>query len=370
MVVYPHGDDTMAVIDGQQRLTTLMMLLCAIRDAAEANGDAKLANGTHRFIERTDEHDEERFALHTETSFPFLHDEILSREPADLDAQIGREEIAIQTSFARIEKYIGDLVEAVKKDPKLSDERKMKKISEELNALRDKLLGLRLIFVQVSDVDAATTIFVTLNSRGKDLEPSDLVKAHLLNLLPKGKKDLDKPRMKWDAIVDKFDASSTPLNMTEFLLAVWRSRYGMTTAKKLHKEVRKVVKKANADTFLEQLGSDAELFRRVNEPEYYTRWTREAKEATSSLRFFRDFGIKQPMPLLLSLMRRYEGKKITVTQFSRALRSIEDYHFTWTILANKKLDGRHVDVLRSDRARAAPSEGQERGWCRNQPPLQ
>src|SRR5688572_17154093 len=63
MVVYPHGDDTMAVIDGQQRLTTLMMLLCAIRDAAEANGDDKLANGTHRFIERTDEHDEERFAL-------------------------------------------------------------------------------------------------------------------------------------------------------------------------------------------------------------------------------------------------------------------------------------------------------------------
>ena len=30
MVVYPHRDDTVAVIDGQQRLTTLMMLLCAI----------------------------------------------------------------------------------------------------------------------------------------------------------------------------------------------------------------------------------------------------------------------------------------------------------------------------------------------------
>lgn len=339
MVVYPHGEDTMAVIDGQQRLTTLMMLLCAIRDAAEANGDKKLANGTHTFVERTDEHDEERFVLHTETSFPFLHDEIMSREPADLDAHVGREEIAIETAYKRIKEYVDDLIDAVKKNPKLSEEKKKKQISEELDSLRDKLLGLRLIFVEVSDVDAATTIFVTLNSRGKDLEPADLVKAHLLNLLPKGKKDLDRPRLKWDGIVDKFDASSTPLNMTEFLLAVWRSRYGMTTAKKLHKEIRKVVKKANAEAFLDQFVDDAELFRRVNEPEYFKKWPREAKEAIASLKFFRDFGIKQPMPLLLSLMREYDAKRITVTQFSRALRAVEDYHFTWTILANKSSTG-------------------------------
>src|SRR6266545_8392267 len=39
MVVYPHADDTVAVVDGQQRLTTLMMLLCALRDAADDEGD-------------------------------------------------------------------------------------------------------------------------------------------------------------------------------------------------------------------------------------------------------------------------------------------------------------------------------------------
>jgi uncharacterized protein with ParB-like and HNH nuclease domain len=337
MVVYPHREDTVAVIDGQQRLTTLMMLLCAIRDAAEANGDTKLANGTHTFVERTDENDEDRFVLNTETSFPYLHDEILSRDEAELDAHVGREELAIEAAYDRIKEYVGTIVEAVQIDPKLTAPKKKAKVSAELKSLRDKLLGLRLIFVEVGDQDAATTIFVTLNSRGKDLEPADLVKAHLLQLLPKSK-HLDRPRLKWESIIDKFDASQTPLNMTEFLLAVWRSRYGPTTAKKLHKDVRREIKKPQAEAFLNDLVADAELFRRVNEPEYF-KWTREGKQAASSLRFFRDFGIRQPMPLLLSLIREYDAKRITATQAARALRAIEDYHFTWTVLANKSSSG-------------------------------
>src|SRR5215211_1180829 len=87
MVVYPESDDTVAVIDGQQRLTTLMMLLCALRDAAEAEGHDGLANGTHTFVERTDENDKDRFVLHTETSFPYLHDEVLSRGVPTLGAK-------------------------------------------------------------------------------------------------------------------------------------------------------------------------------------------------------------------------------------------------------------------------------------------
>jgi hypothetical protein len=95
---------------------------------------------------------------------------------------------------------------------------------------------------------------------------------------------------------------------------------------------------SQADAFLNDLIADAELFRRVNEPEYH-KWTREGKPAAASLRFFRDFGIRQPMPLLLSLIREYDAKRITATQAARALRAIEDYHFSWTVLANKSSSG-------------------------------
>jgi hypothetical protein len=337
MVVYKHGEDTVAVIDGQQRLTTLMMLLCAIRDAADAHGHVGLANGTHTFVERTDENDQVRSVIKTETSFPFLEDEVLSRGESELDAEVGREELAIQAAYDRITEYVEGTVAAVTRDPTLSEQKRHERVGAELKRLRDKLLGLRLVFVEVGERDDATTIFVTLNSRGKDLEPADLVKAHLLQLLPK-KSHLDRPWQKWQSIIDKFDASETPLNMTDFLLAVWRSRYGATTAKKLHKDIRRSVKKPQAASFLDELIADAELFRQVNEPDY-RKWSHEANKAAASLRFFGDFGIKQPMPLLLSLIREYDAGRITVAQLIRALRAVENYHFAWNILAHKTSPG-------------------------------
>lgn len=337
MVAHKKGEDTVAVIDGQQRLTTLMMLLCAIRDAAEANGDKGLANGTHTFIERTDENAEHRSVLNTETSYPYLHDEILSPGEAELDAEVGREEEAIQAAYDRLVKFVDGVVQPVKASTTISEDKKEAKIGEELRKLRDKILGLRLIFVLVDDQDDATTIFVTLNSRGKDLEPADLVKAHLLHLLPKSQ-HLDKPREKWEGIIDRFDKADPPLGMTEFLLASWRSRHGATSAKKLHKDVRKEIKKINAKGFLDELVADSKTFLNATDPDT-RKWSLEATEAAESLRFFRDFGIRQPMPLLLSLLRAYEQKRISVTQLTRALRAIEDHVFTWTIMASKTSTG-------------------------------
>lgn len=99
MVVYKQAEDTRAVIDGQQRLTTLMMMLCALRDAADRHDLESLANGTQGFIERTDENDQARFVLTTETSYPYLQDHVLSRDPAQIKGKVGREEEAIRQAF-------------------------------------------------------------------------------------------------------------------------------------------------------------------------------------------------------------------------------------------------------------------------------
>jgi uncharacterized protein with ParB-like and HNH nuclease domain len=42
------------VVDGQQRLTTITLLLCAIRNAFQKEGFRNLANGINSLIERTD----------------------------------------------------------------------------------------------------------------------------------------------------------------------------------------------------------------------------------------------------------------------------------------------------------------------------
>jgi hypothetical protein len=333
MVVYPASGDTMVVIDGQQRLTTLQMLLATIRDAAEKLGDESLANGTHIFIERKDENDVDRFVLKTESSFPYLHDEILSRGQPELNAKVGSEERAIKAAFDRLTEYVGATVDNVLNDPTMKEETKKEAAVGALKQVRDKLLDLKLIFVEVGTEIEATTIFVTLNSRGKDLEPAALIKAHLLQMLPQ-KGGLDRPLEKWDGIVEKFDESQAQLTMTPFLHSVWRSRYGNATEKSLVKEFRKKIKKPQAAEFLNEVVADAELWRQVNEPEY-RKWAKEHRDAADSLRFFREFQIRQPMPLLLSLMREFDAGRISIKQLHRALRAIEDYHFTYNVLASK-----------------------------------
>jgi hypothetical protein len=362
MVVYKKSEDTRAVIDGQQRLTTLMMMLCALRDAADEHGLKSLANGTEGFIERADENDEARFVLKTETSYPYLQDQVLSRDTPQLKKKAGREERAIKAAFERIRVYVRDLVETALNDPTIPEDGRHRELQERMKAVRDKILNLRVIFVEVGDPDEATTVFVTLNSRGLDLEPADLVKAHLLNLLPK-RGGIDKPLERWQSIVELFDASAVPLSMTDFLLAVWRSRYETVSAKNLMKAVRRRIRKKDASGFLDELIADAELYRQIHEPEY-RRWKKTERPVIDSLRFFRDFGIRQPMPLILSLMREFDARRISLKQLRRALRAIEDYHFTYNVLANKSSSG-GMSLFYGKRARSllmaadSPAQGQE-----------
>jgi hypothetical protein len=339
MVVHlkPGSDDTTAVIDGQQRLTTLLMILCAVREAADEQGLEKLANGTHNVVERRDEDDNPRFVLLAETSRNFLDDHVLARGQGQLGGPEGAEQEAIVDAYQRIRAFIDDKVQRVADDDAIKPARKPRVIEEHLDTVRKKTLGLRVVFVEAAGQDDATTVFVTLNSRGKDLEPADLVKAQLLQHLPKTS-GLDAPLERWQRIVAKFDASQADIDMTDFLLVVWRSRYGSTTRKALDKDVRKTIRKNDAHRLLTELTQDAELYRQVVEPSY-RHWQKNQTQPRDSLHFFLAFGIQQPRPLLLSLLRAYDQKDISYAQVRRATRAVEDYHFTFNVLAGKSSSG-------------------------------
>lgn len=361
MVVYPGPSGSKAVIDGQQRLTTLLMLLSAIRNVAEEYGLTDLETKTHAFVERPDPADDEpRSVLQIDRTYPFLHDQVFARGPAELNVAAGGEEQGLQDAFKRLTDYVSQTAESISANPSIPEKKKQKAIENELRSIRNKVLDLQLIFIEVEDRDEATTIFVTLNSRGRDLEPSDLVKAHLLNLLPK-KAHVDRPYEKWEQITDMFDKSEVAIDTTDFLVTSWQSRYEQSTKKSLVKAVRKSIKKAEAADFLDELVADSRTHRAVVEPEYRN-WNPGEVRARSSLEYFAAFQIHQPRPLLLSLLREFELGNIKTAALVRSLRAIENYHFVWNTLAGKSSSG-GMSKFYGVRARALhhAETAQERG---------
>jgi Protein of unknown function (DUF1524) len=313
-----------------------LMILCAVRDVADEQHLTKLANGTHNLIARKDEDDELRPVLKNETADAFLGDYVLNRGPATLGGPSGAEEKAIRDAFDEIKAKVRNQVEPIL-ETEGSGRARDAALEKELKNIRETVLGLKVIFVETGTQDEAITVFVTLNSRGKDLEPSDLVKAHLLSKLPKAT-GVDSSLKRWQKIIELFDASAAEPMMTDFLIAFWRSRYGPATKKTLDREIRKQVKnRADADRLLAELSQDAELFRTLVEPSYGN-WGQH-NDLARSLEFMVDFKVRQPWPLLLSLLRSYTMHHIKVAQLRRALVAIENYHFTYNVLVGRSSTG-------------------------------
>lgn len=338
MVVYKMADRKYGVVDGQQRLTTITILLCVIRDILSDEGHGDQAKGLHRLIERENINNESEFVLQTESSYPYFQEYIQKSEEPDLNAEIHQEERNLQAAHGLFQKLVGRLVESAKGNPKLTKERVQETIRRDLTSIRDTLLSLKIILIRLDDEDDAYIIFETLNTRGKDLALSDLVKNHFTKLLKAKNKGIDQPKEKWALLRETIEGSKVELDSDNFIHHYWLSKYEYITAKNLFKEFRKVVTKGNAAAELQAMLNDAELYRSIHEPEY-GKWTKQESEIEGALKALMLFRVRQQVPCVLSLVRSYKGGILSKKQLERALVDIEKFHFQFTAITSQRSSG-------------------------------
>lgn len=172
------------VIDGQQRLTTLQLLIAAARDAARTLGT---------------EAEEQADAFDLLTRNPMVRDRSADASfkvwPSKHDRESYRSVIRAGTP-----QTVRDTCEALLRQPSgheipdaylfFYDKVKVWLTSsdthtpvERLEALQNALFnGLQLVVIDLDQVDDAQVIFETLNTRGADLLAADLVKNYLLQM--------------------------------------------------------------------------------------------------------------------------------------------------------------------------------------------
>lgn len=126
IVVYKKTDDLFGIVDGQQRLTTITMILCAVRDYYINQGLENPARGVHALIEKIDLNNEHKFILQTETSYPYFQEHIQKYEEPEIDVEYGVEEINLKKGFELINKFIKQEIDKLKADKQLSKEKQKK----------------------------------------------------------------------------------------------------------------------------------------------------------------------------------------------------------------------------------------------------
>lgn len=116
--------DLLFIVDGQQRLTTITLLLAATRDAFEELGHLALANSMQRLIEREDINSELRLVLDSETPYPYLQERIQKYSAKKNVVPIGPEQQGLKAAFDFLMNQIRLSIKAIETDTTTTETRK------------------------------------------------------------------------------------------------------------------------------------------------------------------------------------------------------------------------------------------------------
>ncbi|MFS6938888.1 DUF262 domain-containing protein [Neisseria animaloris] len=330
-----ENGDTFQIIDGQQRITTIVIMICALRDIFYERGENDLADPLNdKYIIHKDDRNKPFPGLSSEMSYPILQ-KYVQKKP------IEKEECKPTRSG---EKNIIEIYDFVVNEFK-------KYSTEELETFRDKLLNIEVIFVSAQGMLNAQRIFMTINARGKDLSFVDLIKSQIFVLYPNQDSLLQEPNDSWSFIL-----SNVGTDIEEFFYIVWHSRFKLIQREHIFKDFMKLAQKQGFDIkdFVNKLKEDSVMFAKMQAKDF-SNWSTESINEYSAFysinAIINVFGINKAItPYLLALLRAYFiDKKISLLMFKKILGCLEKFHFINNSVCANYLGG--FDKFYSKKAR-------------------
>ncbi|QCZ94370.1 DUF262 domain-containing protein [Salinimonas iocasae] len=343
MVVYQTRRPYFGIVDGQQRLTTITLLLSAIRNGFIKLGEENLAKGVHKYIEKANIDNEDEFVVKAETSFPYLQAHIQTYNGSSLKCDVGNEEKKLEVAYKLLNKklveHVPELSAEANLQPSLFTNHEADPVVA-LKELRDKVLSLKLVFIQLDSEEDAYLIFETLNARGRDLTTADLIKNLILKKLKTKSSILDLAKESWNTLVKRLDDVNDEKVLDTFLLHYWLSKHGYTTDKKLFSEVKAYIgaSDVNAQKLVEQLNESSYIYRKAIQPRS-VRWEKIEYEVRDSLTHLRAFKVKQQSSMVLALLRAHEKKVLKLRGLKKALDKIVAFHYAFNAVTSQRSSG-------------------------------
>jgi hypothetical protein len=295
------------VIDGQQRLTTLFIWLAALRDECRERGIDDLAG----FIDTTYLRDkspmapaggQSRLTIGEGEINAFFQALAIDGKPTRPPLH-GSEE-RIQSAFDMFRETIAARLD----DPSTTNVHDV--VADLLEWLKDSLHA----FVAVApDLAAASKVFDLMNSRGRPLEASDLLKSYLFYVTDGA------AASEWAAVAQMFDplaadADAVP-EIDTFIRHQWFSRHPIPTTKQQRgapskRATQDLIRgeasgKASALKYLGELRTDSEAYVQLARPTQHYWEKKSGKGVFEALQDLNIIKIEVFRPLILAVVRMF-----------------------------------------------------------------
>lgn len=326
------------VIDGQQRLLTIIILMAVLRDIYKQIGDIKGADRIQRMcIAFEDKYGNLTYRIKSGDTIQEYFNKYIQAGDLNIEESQpkNKEEKRIKKVYLFLKERIQEHI-----DNLLSTEEKRKFIQ----GLWDNVDAIKVVSIQIQNEEGAYEIFETLNARGVELSVADLLKNYMFKNIKLGtdnNKDIVKE--KWLFIDENIRATGTDLK--RFFRYYWLSKYAFVTDKKLFREIKTEIK--DHERFLENLVGASEWFNKFYECNR-VHWDeiKDGHKIFESLCGIKLMDVTQCYVLFMSILRNMTKLG---TRVKRVFEIIEKFTFKYFVIC--RLPGNKVERLYSKYAR-------------------
>jgi Protein of unknown function DUF262/Protein of unknown function (DUF1524) len=326
-LVLQTGDNRdFQVIDGQQRLTTVSLLVLAAMRLLKANAEQPGGNKNDQqrleqlrasYIGSLDPvtlNARNKLVLNRNNNI-YYQDYLVALAPSLPQRGFPASTHAMRKAFEWLEQRLKSYVSRA--------EDKGLALAMFVESMSDKLF---FTVITVADELNAYKVFETLNARGVRLSATDLLKNYLFSVLARNAAnsgELPELERRWESTVGRLGSESFP----DFLRMHWNSRKSLARQSELFKTIRAAVP-GREDVFrlLREMDEDIDAYLALTQPEA-SGWSGNCKNAAQELRMF---SVRQPYPMLMAAKR-----KLSDADFEHLIQATAVIAFRYNVIGSQ-----------------------------------